>query len=100
MSFDKRAYKKAYLKKKRLHCQGLIYRHYGDICKCCGEDNKKFLTIDHINGHIEKEGKAKLGGGTLAIWIVNNNYPIRFQILCFNCNMAKGIFGECPHKEK
>ena len=26
-----------------------------------------------------------------------NNYPEGFQVLCSNCNFAKGKYGSCPH---
>ena len=28
----------------------------------------------------------------------NNNFPKGFQILCWNCNFAKGVLGKCSHK--
>lgn len=32
-------------------------------------------------------------------WLKNNGFPKKdFQLLCFNCNCAKGFFGMCPHK--
>ena len=35
----------------------------------------------------------------LGQWIKKNNFPKGFQILCHNCNVAKGIYGECPHEK-
>ena len=32
-------------------------------------------------------------------WITKNNSPKGFQILCHNCNMAKGFYGKCPHQK-
>jgi len=31
-------------------------------------------------------------------WLVTNNFPKGFQILCWNCNFAKGMLGKCPHQ--
>jgi hypothetical protein len=34
-------------------------------------------------------------------WIIENNYPDGFQILCHNCNVAKGLIGNnntCTHE--
>lgn len=31
-------------------------------------------------------------------WLRRNNYPNGFQVLCHNCNMAKGFYGKCPHQ--
>ena len=31
---------------------------------------------------------------------IKNNFPKGFQILCHNCNIAKGHYGKCPHEKK
>ena len=71
-------------------------------CACCGEKEIKFLSIDHINGggsqHRRSMGMKKGKGGNINHWIIKNNFPTGFQVLCHNCNMAKGFYGECPHK--
>ena len=69
-------------------------------CRCCGENSFiEFLTIDHIEGrtHLPKEQKD-LTGNHLVSWLTRNNCPEGFQILCWNCNVAKGD-KECPHLE-
>lgn len=78
----------------------LIFEHYGTVCSCCGENNFKFLSIDHINNdgnRHRKEIKSK-GGSHFYAWLLKNNFPNGFQVLCFNCNFAKGLYGQCPHK--
>lgn len=65
-------------------------------CACCGEKEYKFLGIDHVYGDGNKHRK-KIGRGGLYQWLRNNNYPKGFQVLCHNCNFAKGHYGECPH---
>ena len=30
-------------------------------------------------------------------WLKNHNYPEGFQVLCYNCNLPKGVYGVCPH---
>lgn len=30
-------------------------------------------------------------------WIKKNGFPDSVQVLCWNCNCAKGIYGYCPH---
>ena len=68
-------------------------------CACCEESMLKFLTLDHI------EGRKKMGHGKLLIghklrgWATENDYPDTLQVLCYNCNMAKGLFGKCPHQK-
>jgi hypothetical protein len=94
----------------RLKRKMLIFRHYSSeipFCACCGEEEIKFLSIDHINGggtkhrqELQKAPGKPAGGSVIYGWIVKNNFPEGFQILCHNCNQAKGFYGMCPHKEK
>ena len=80
-------------------------------CYCCGENfHTDFLAIDHILGRkqMELEDKfvklgysSKLDGESLQRWIVEKNFPEGFQILCHNCNQAKGMNqnnNKCPHE--
>lgn len=77
------------------------FSHYSNglpICACCGEKEILFLTIDHINNNGNKERKElKKMGRTYYVWLRKNNYPDGLQVLCMNCNWAKGRFGLCPH---
>lgn len=72
---------------------------YGGKCACCGETTFEFLAIDHVNGGGKKD-KMTRNNYQIARYIINNNFPADFQVLCHNCNMAKGFFGECPHNMK
>lgn len=77
-----------------------VFEHYGGRppkCACCGEKTVQFLSIDHINGGGNRHRKEIGVGKSMYPWIVRNGFPEGFQILCFNCNMAKGFFGSCPH---
>ena len=70
-------------------------------CACCEEAEIGFLTIDHINGISNREHRKEIGNGgsNLYSWLKKNNFPNGFQVLCYNCNCAKGHYGQCPHKE-
>jgi hypothetical protein len=78
-------------------------------CNCCGENSHTdFLAVDHIAGKKQMDSESelvKLGyssskrGSTLHKWIKDNNFPYGFQILCHNCNQAKGYYGICPHEK-
>lgn len=75
------------------YCGGLPF------CVCCGEKETMFLSIDHINGGGGKQKKELGGGGgKMYRWLTKNNYPKGFQVLCHNCNQAKGAYGKCPHQ--
>lgn len=80
-----------------------ILIHYGGKCKCCGEKEFDFLTMDHINndGNIHRKELKQKGITNMYHFIVKNNYPNYFQILCFNCNISKRINnGKCIHQLK
>lgn len=75
---------------------------YGGVCTCCGIDDWRFLTIDHINGggNEHRRELGTVGGQPFFRWLRNNGYPKdNFQVLCMNCNVAKSWYGQCPHKE-
>jgi len=76
-----------------------IIHEYGGKCVCCGITQIEFLTIDHIYGGGNKE-RREAGKGMCALYrqLIAQNFPKdRYQLLCFNCNIAKGFFGKCPH---
>ena len=79
-----------------------VLSHYGTSCSCCGENNPKFLSIDHVDGggNTHRKQLKTNGGSGLYQWLIKNNFPDGFQTLCFNCNMAKGFYGVCPHMEE
>ena len=46
---------------------------------------------------------SKLDGMDLVNWLIRNDFPEGFQILCHNCNTAKRTLKnnyECPMKNK
>ena len=68
-------------------------------CVCCGERTLEFLTIDHVNGRKGlPRAERQLAGIKLYTWLRKNSYPTGFQVLCANCNLAKGVYGLCPHQ--
>jgi len=74
-----------------LNTKTTVISHYGGKCSICGEPNLSFLTIDHINGG-GREHRRKIGGSnTIYRWLVKNNFPSGFQVLCHNCNFKKEI---------
>ncbi len=75
-----------------------VYAHYGHMCKCCKEENPKFLTIDHVNNDGYKDRRDGFSSDKLYSKIIKEDYPKRYQILCYNCNMGKARNdGVCPH---
>lgn len=71
-----------------------IINHYsrGSMkCKECGFNDIRALSVDHIDGGGCKHRKSigRDGGRSFYTWIIKNNYPDGFQILCFNCQSIK-----------
>lgn len=76
---------------------------YGGVCVCCGESEPNFLTFDHIyndGASQRRRGKFRNGIGSIARYLKREGYPEGFQILCYNCNCAKGFYGMCPHQKE
>ena len=94
-----------------LHYSKQISNSNIPCCNCCGENSHvDFLSIDHVAGKsqidsepelIKLDYSSKLKGKRLIDWIIKNNCPEGFQILCHNCNVAKGLIGNdntCTHE--
>jgi hypothetical protein len=78
-----------------------VLDHYGSKCACCGLDDRRFLSIDHINndGYIKRKTGEDVTGPRQYARIVKRGFPKDLQLLCFNCNLAKNRFGGiCPHE--
>jgi hypothetical protein len=73
----------------------------GYVCTCCKETEKTFLCLDHINndGHKHRKEIGFRGGIGIYLWLIQNNFPPGFQVLCFNCNQSKRLNGGiCAHQ--
>ena len=64
-------------------------RRYSPDLKCakCGFSDTRALSFDHINGGGRKHRKEV--GGRIWYWLIKNNYPDGYQILCMNCQFIK-----------
>ena len=95
--------------KRRLYAQQRtqVLMHYSNgvpQCECCGELEYEFLSIDHINGGGSKQlKKLKRTGTNFYRWLIMNDFPDGYRVLCMNCNHAIGrqnSDGICPHQRK
>jgi len=82
-----------------------IIGHYSNglnKCACCGESHFEFLQLDHINGNGEVHRKEikRTAGQAFYTWLIRNNYPEGYRVLCSNCNQSYGMYGYCPHQEE
>ena len=90
-------------KTRRLHhaTKEMVFSHYGWHCACCGEKERAFLSIDHVNNDGYKE-RAAGGSSSARLYrrIKNKGFPSTYQVLCMNCNFGKRMNdGICPHKQ-
>lgn len=75
---------------------------YGNRCVCCGEANQFFLTLDHKEGggNIHRKEVRKMGSNDWYKYVIENNFPAEFQLLCYNCNLGRERNGGmCPHAD-
>ncbi len=80
----------------------------GYLCVCCGETEKSFLTLDHVNNDGAdfrrriSNGKPHTGGGHQTYyWLRRHGFPSGHQVLCFNCQWGKRMNnGLCPHQAR
>ncbi len=89
------------MKLRGIELRKLVLGHYSNgqpKCACCTETQYEFLCLDHVNGG----GKAQrrtigLSGRSVYAWVVKNQYPEGFRVLCYNCNFSIGAHGVCAH---
>jgi hypothetical protein len=92
----RKIYRKEVLDKRRqrnLNKKLQVINHYGGKCAICGELDPDLLTIDHINNDGAKH-RREIGiknGNELYCWLIKNNFPPGFQVLCWNHNAKKGF---------
>lgn len=92
---------------KRERIRKATFAAYGGyVCACCGETEKKFLTLDHINNDGAAFRRSMYGNRTSAgvvtyAWLFRKGFPAGYQVLCMNCNHGKRMNnGVCPHKTR
>lgn len=89
-----KANKQRHLRKLKLD----VIQIYGGKCKCCGEEEPLFLTIDHVNND-GKDHRKEIVGQAFYRYLRNlGKRDPRYRLLCFNCNIARSLFGVCPHQ--
>jgi hypothetical protein len=96
---DNPAYESELLWALRFSCLHL----YGAKCVCCGMEDIEFLTIDHKNndGKEQRANRHPHSGRRFYRWLWNHAKQLPdFQVLCMNCNSAKGWYGQCPHERR
>lgn len=93
--------RKKYFKEHHLNKRISVLNHYCNnnikCAHCCCKDID-CLTIDHIDGGGKKHMRNIGFGSHLINWLIKNNFPEGFQILCCNCQRIKKIENkECSY---
>jgi hypothetical protein len=70
----------------------------GCSCPGCKESAVEFMTLDHIDGGGRQEFQ-KYPATMLYRRLRRLGYPAGYQMLCWNCNGSKGMYGYCPHQK-
>jgi hypothetical protein len=96
---------KAGHKKRHSKLKNEVFAAYGGYhCNCpgCGETRPNFLHIDHVdnNGAEHRRQMGDPTGANFYSWLKQHGFPLGFQVLCANCNWAKGRYGKCPHVDE
>jgi hypothetical protein len=86
---------KEYRAKRRI----LLLEKYGGLCACCKESQQEFLCIDHVFGGGNQERKTSNFEAIITKLLASEEISPDYQILCHNCNLAKGFYGYCPHQK-
>jgi hypothetical protein len=66
-----------------------LLAQYGPMCVGCGNTDTWALTLDHVNGGGNEHRNRR--GHTISVYIdaCRENDRTKYQILCWNCNLAK-----------
>jgi len=64
------------------------YSHGTMVCEDCGSGDIRALVVHHNNGGGNDHRKA-VKSNNIYRWLVKNNFPEGYSILCGNCNMER-----------
>lgn len=77
-----------------------LFEMYGSVCQCCGETERAFMELDHVNGGGGKH-LTETSPVTVYRQILRAGYSAEYQLLCANCNRGRQRAGGiCPHQMK
>jgi hypothetical protein len=87
-----REYNQRYQAERRV----AVLQHYGKVCACCGTDERLQITC-------QAQGiKYPDRGSSFYNWLIRNNFPPGFEVLCSSCALSKRTWGVCrrPHDDR
>ena len=79
--------------REKIRREVISYYSQGEFrCAKCLELEYTFLCIDHLkNDGFLLQGKKYRAGMSLYRWLIKNDLPDGFQVLCHNCNFEKEL---------
>ncbi len=83
-------------KRRQAKRRDAVFAHYGPVCVCCGETDVAFLQVDHVDGGGNAH-RRQIGQSQVYKWLIDNDFPPGYQVLCSKCNFAWGHNSCCPH---
>jgi hypothetical protein len=69
-----------------------VFAAYGEVCVCCG--TSEGLQMDRIDGDVSAHGGHR-SGVWFYQWLIDNDFPDGWQVLCGPCNFSKGTGTAC-----
>lgn len=88
-----------YVDRYRAALRDRVFAHYGQVCACPGCGAAEDLTIDHVEGDGRRQRQELFGRDNettgMYRWLIENNFPAGFQVLCRGCNTSKGSGPAC-----
>lgn len=84
-----REYRRELSAEKQQRLKREVINHYSNgknRCAFCSFNDMRALSIDHINGGGARHIRSI---HNLYGWLIRNNYPLGFRVLCMNCQWIK-----------
>ena len=73
---------------------------YGGKCECCNVSHPHFLCFDHVRNNGAEERRLLKGYGVYRKMLMAGVKLDDYRLLCYSCNMARSIYGICPHEQE
>jgi hypothetical protein len=83
-------------KKRRNETRLELLKKLGGKCVCCGEENERFLQVDHVNRDGNRHRKEC--HNRVVLDLLKNPDKYQTMVLCANCHFAITVYGVCPHE--
>jgi len=81
-----------------LRLRARILDSLGGVCACCGEQARRVLTVDHVQGGGTRHRRELRDPRAYYRSIISEGVPAdRYRLLCLNCHESVNERGRCHH---